>query len=185
MSLLPFSSNTSYVISPGLSIPGKEVLRRKPPGMESSSNESDTSLDERKNISRRLQILDSSGDETDDAYVKAEKGKGTTEIDDTLSEAPSEASSNSSQKRKGSPKRGNRRQKSKARGATSPATPSIPGNRLYVGDIPLNSTEKETVTFFSKIGEVKEGRMMKKNNGTFKVRQNMNTIPVSYHILKH
>jgi hypothetical protein len=154
-------------------------------GVGSSCNESDTSLDERKNIRRRLQIIDSSGDDTDDAYVNAEKGKGTTEIDDTLSEAPSEVSSDSSQKRKGYSKRMNRRHKSKARRATSPATPSIPGDRLYVGDIPLQSTEKEVVTFFSKIGEVKEVRMMKKNNGTFKVRQNLHTIPFSYNILKH
>jgi hypothetical protein len=178
---------------PGFQIPNmrtdmatdKEVLRRKPPGMESSSNESETSLDGGRNTSRRLQIVDSSGEETDDAYVKAEKGKEVSGIDDTLSEVASEVSSNSSQKRKGSPKRGNRKQKSKARGATSPPPPNIPGNRLYVGDIPLNRTEKEVVTFFSKIGEVKEVRMMRKNNGTFKVRLNLHTIPFSYHILKH
>jgi hypothetical protein len=189
-----FLEKTHPSTRPGLSIPSirtdtatdKEVLHPRPLGMESSSNESDTSLDDRKIIlSRRLQILASSGDDTDDAYVKAGKGKEVSEIDDTGSEAPSEVSSNSSQKRKGSPKKGNRRQKSKARGATSPATPSIPGNRLYVGDIPLNRTEKDVVTFFSKIGGVKEVRMMKKNNGTFKVRLNLHTIPFSHHILKH
>ena len=144
-----FSEKTHSSTRPGLSIPSirndtatdKKVLPRKPPGMESSSNESETSLEDRKILSRRLQILDSSDDDTDDAYVKAGEEKEVSEIDDTGSEAPSEVSSNSSQKRKGSPKRPQRRQKSKARGATSPPPPSIPGNRLYVGDIPLNRTE--------------------------------------------
>ena len=120
-------------------------------GGEFSCNESDTSLDERKHISRRSQIIDSSGDEKDDAYANAEKGKGTTEIDDTLSEVPSEVSSDSSQKRKGYSKRGNRRYKSKARRATSPATPSIPGDRLYVGDIPLKSTKRKLLPSFRKL----------------------------------
>jgi hypothetical protein len=160
---IKFSGKTYSSTCPGLSNSSictdkatyKEVLYRKPLGIGSSSNDSDTSLGEGKHIPRRLQIVDSSGDETD-AYVKAKKGRGATEIDDECSETPSEVSSNSSQKRKGSPKNGNRRQKFKARGATSPATPNIPGNRLYVGDIPLNRTEKEIVTFFSKLEKSKK-----------------------------
>ncbi len=42
---------------------------------------------------------------------------------------------------------------------------TIPGNKLFVGDIPLHFTEEDIFRVFSDFGEVKDVTLLKKNNG--------------------
>jgi RNA recognition motif-containing protein len=42
---------------------------------------------------------------------------------------------------------------------------TIPGNKLFVGDIPLAFTEEDIFRVFSDFGEVKDVTLLRKNNG--------------------
>jgi RNA recognition motif-containing protein len=59
--------------------------------------------------------------------------------------------------------------KSKSRNRSSSSSISnrvtIPGNKLFVGDIPLHFTEEDIFRVFSDFGEVKDVTLLKKNNG--------------------
>ena len=55
--------------------------------------------------------------------------------------------------------------KSKSGNRSSSSSVSIPGNKLFVGDIPLHFTEQDIFRVFSGFGEVKDVTLLKKNNG--------------------
>ncbi len=66
--------------------------------------------------------------------------------------------------------RGNKRKfhlnkRQEERPSKSPETALIPGNKLFVGDIPLHLGEKDIFQTFSDFGEVKDVNLLKKNNG--------------------
>ena len=65
--------------------------------------------------------------------------------------------------------RGNKRKfppnkRQEERSSKSPET-AIPGNKLFVGDIPLHLDEMDIFRTFSDFGEVKDDNLLKKNNG--------------------
>ena len=51
------------------------------------------------------------------------------------------------------------------RSSKSPDKAAIPGNKLFVGDIPLHMDEMDIFRTFSDFGEVKDVNLLKKNNG--------------------
>ena len=55
--------------------------------------------------------------------------------------------------------------KSKSGNRSSSSSVFIPGNKLFVGDIPLHFTEQDIFRVFSGFGEVKDVTLLKKNNG--------------------
>jgi RNA recognition motif-containing protein len=55
--------------------------------------------------------------------------------------------------------------KYKSGNRSSSSSVSIPGNKLFVGDIPLHFTEQDIFRVFSGFGEVKDVTLLKKNNG--------------------
>ncbi len=66
--------------------------------------------------------------------------------------------------------RGNKRKfplnkKQEERSSKSPDKAAIPGNKLFVGDIPLHLDEMDIFRTFSDFGEVKDVNLLKKNNG--------------------
>jgi hypothetical protein len=155
----------------------KECLRGTLLDIGPVSNESDTSLGEGNNATKRSQRIDSSGNDTEDDYAQGRSQTRTTKVNDEISDTVSESSSTASQKRKRSPKRGSSSAVSKG--------PVIPENSLFVGDIPIQHTEKEIFDFFTKIGEIKSVRLMKKRNGMSKVCRNLHATSFSCHALKH
>jgi RNA recognition motif-containing protein len=42
---------------------------------------------------------------------------------------------------------------------------TVPGNKLFVGDIPIHFTEEDIIRVFSDFGEVKDVILLKKKNG--------------------
>ena len=60
----------------------------------------------------------------------------------------------------------------------------IPGNRLFVGGVPLKLREKDLIKFFAEFGEVKHAIVHKTKDGTSKVLHSLLSPPslVSYYV---
>jgi hypothetical protein len=60
----------------------------------------------------------------------------------------------------------------------------IPGNRLFVGGVPLKLQEKDLTKFFAEFGEVKHAIVHKNKDGTSKVLHSLLSPPslVSYYV---